>query len=114
MSDVLVKVRRQAEKAVEDMKDGPLKEKAFETILSHLLSGKHALADSSMSGAVPRAQKSTAVQMGVLSASRRKAGPMGRVGTPYLHPRASSRSQEPLPMFGLLSGIKGIAIPIRL
>jgi hypothetical protein len=39
MSSELVKLRRQAERAVHDMPQGELKTKAFETILVHLLSG---------------------------------------------------------------------------
>jgi hypothetical protein len=39
MKNTLVELRRQAEQAVHDMPDGDLKVQAFETILSHLLSG---------------------------------------------------------------------------
>lgn len=39
MKSNLVEVRKQAEQAVNDMPDGDIKVKAFETILNHLLSG---------------------------------------------------------------------------
>ena len=39
MKNALVELRKQAEQAVHDMPEGPLKVKAFETILAHLLSG---------------------------------------------------------------------------
>ena len=38
-AEKLVKLRKQAEKAVEGMSDGDLKVKAFEVILAHLMSG---------------------------------------------------------------------------
>jgi len=38
----LVKIRKQAEKAVAEMPDGELKVKAFEVIFNHLLAGKQA------------------------------------------------------------------------
>jgi hypothetical protein len=37
MKNKLVELRKEAEQSVSDMKDGPLKVKAFETILEHLL-----------------------------------------------------------------------------
>lgn len=40
MRNYLAEVRKQAEEAVHDMPDGDLKLKAFETILSHLLSSE--------------------------------------------------------------------------
>jgi hypothetical protein len=39
MKNTLVELRKEAEQAVNDMPDGALKVKAFETILAHLLSG---------------------------------------------------------------------------
>ncbi len=45
----LVKIRKQAEKAVAEMPDGELKVKAFEVIFNHLLAGKKA----TVSPAVP-------------------------------------------------------------
>jgi hypothetical protein len=38
MKNKLIELRKQAEQSVADMKDGPLKVQAFETILGHLLS----------------------------------------------------------------------------
>ncbi|MGB6876601.1 MAG: hypothetical protein WBD87_11250 [Candidatus Acidiferrales bacterium] len=42
MKNELIELRKQAEQAVQDMKDGDLKVKAFETILAHLLAGNSA------------------------------------------------------------------------
>ncbi len=52
MTNNLVKLRKQAEQAVHDMPEGALKVKAFETILTHLLS----VADKTP-GHVPRNDK---------------------------------------------------------
>ena len=42
MSMFIVKLRKQAEKAVAEMPDGELKVKAFEVIFNHLIAGKQA------------------------------------------------------------------------
>jgi len=41
MSQNVIELRKQAEKAVADMKEGSIKEKAFEVILGYLLSGQN-------------------------------------------------------------------------
>jgi hypothetical protein len=56
MKPDLVELRKQAERAVQDMRDGDLKLKAFETILAHLLAGGVARADA------PTERKSTPVR----------------------------------------------------
>jgi len=79
MSVKLVEVRREAEKAVADMQEGPLKTRAFEVILGHLLAGD----------GVPQKQMGKAAKAPRLTArklarqqqpvARSTTGPMGRV-----------------------------------
>lgn len=50
----LVRVRKMAEAAVEEMPEGQLKVAAFETILQHLLDGVFVQPESALPGATPR------------------------------------------------------------
>lgn len=58
MKNTLVDLRKQAEQAVQDMPESELKTKAFETILSHLLSTKDGhTAESDNGSEKPRSNK---------------------------------------------------------
>jgi hypothetical protein len=63
MKNKLIELRKEAEQSVADMKDGPLKVKAFETILGHLLSETNgAVARQSPRSATPLRKAQPATQ----------------------------------------------------
>lgn len=70
MSKNLVELRKKAEKAVRDMRDGDLKVKAFETILTHLLSQHGELEAPNVPGAKKLASAAKAKAAGGRPTSR--------------------------------------------